>query len=259
MLPAERRKLILTLVESRRSISVSELCQALDVSEMTIRRDLRLLSERGLVERVHGGAVMRQQHTAEPFQRPGYSDNNHRSAAVARKAASLVHEGCSLSLDVGPIAFELARRLVGIPELTIVTSGLYITNVLTQAPNIRLIVSGGIIQPGSMGMTGHIAMRAFRAFRVDKAFIEVEGLSATHGITGSSHEDVLIKQAILEHAKQIVVLANSSQLGVSRLISIAPLEAVDILVTDWLAPPEIVSEFESRGITVLLAEPEAAS
>ncbi|GAB4472202.1 MAG: DeoR/GlpR family DNA-binding transcription regulator [Anaerolineae bacterium] len=259
MLPAERRKLILTLVESRRSVSVSELCQALDVSEMTIRRDLRLLSERGLVERVHGGAVLRQQHAAEPFQKPGYSTNDHRSAAVARKAASLVHEGCSLSLDVGPITFELARSVVGIPELTVVTAGLHITNVLTQASNIRVIVSGGVIQPGSMGMTGHIAMQAFRTFRVDKAFIEVEGLSTTHGITGSSHEDVLIKQAILEHAKQIVVLADSSQLGVSRLISIAPLEAIDILVTDWGAPAEMVSEFEGRGVTVLIAEPEAAS
>lgn len=257
MLAAERRKTILEYLESHRSASVTELCDILSVSEMTVRRDLRLLADDGLLQRVHGGAVLRQGRSYEPPYVTRQAANPELKAAIGRRAARLVADGMSLSIDVGTTTVELARNLIGISDLTVVTSSLRVANVLSDAPNLRLILSGGIVRQNEMSMIGHLALRTFRNFRVDQAFIGIGGLDLSSGLTEFNLEDALVKRAIIRHAAQVIVVTDSSKLGSTCFVSVAPLDVIDVVVTDWNAPKEIVDDLEARGIEVLIADPES--
>lgn len=258
MLSAERRKFILELLERQRSVSVAELHEMMQVSEMTIRRDLRILSEEGWLERVYGGAILRHPRSYEPPYITRSSTNIHLKQAIARRAAHLVTEGSSIAIDGGTTVEELARQIGNVSGLTVLTSSLRVATQLVEAPAIRLIVSGGIVRPNEWSMVGHVALRTFADFRVDAAFMGVGGLDLTHGLTEFNLEDALTKQTMIEYAERVVVLADSSKLGTTCFAFVAPLSQVDTLVTDWQAAPDMVAKLEAAGIEVLIARPDEA-
>ena len=138
MLPAERRKYILELVEERNSISVSELCRILSVSDMTVRRDLRSLSRDGLLERVHGGALSRRGRSYEPPFVSRTSEHLEEKQIIGRRAATLVQEGDTVALDVGTTTLEVSKALFETNNLTVITASLHIANVLREAPEFTI-------------------------------------------------------------------------------------------------------------------------
>ncbi|MEI8131849.1 MAG: DeoR/GlpR family DNA-binding transcription regulator [Leptolinea sp.] len=256
MISAERRKKILELVEKRSSISVAEMCEKLDVSEMTIRRDLSMLSNQGLLQRVHGGAVSRQGRSYEPPYLLRSSKNIEAKQAIGQMAAALVIDGDSLALDNGSTVLELARLLVGNRNLTVLTASLAVANILADAPGIRLILSGGILRKEEGSLIGHIAEKTFQEFRIDKAFIGVGGISLENGLTEYNLEDTLVKRNMIGNSEQIIVMTDSSKLGKTRFSYVAPLSVVDVLVTDSQASEELLQEFRYLGIETLLTPQE---
>jgi DeoR/GlpR family transcriptional regulator of sugar metabolism len=156
-------------------------------------------------------------------------------------------------LDVGTTTLEVAKCIAGMQNLTVITSGLRIAAVLANSSGIRLIVSGGILRDGEQSMVGHLAERALQDFNVDKAFIGVGGLDPLNGLTEFNLDDTLVKRVIIEHAKKVIVVADSSKLGRTCLNAVAPLSRVDVLVTDADAPQEVVALLRQRGIQVILA------
>jgi DeoR/GlpR family transcriptional regulator of sugar metabolism len=252
--PAERRKQILDLIEKRNSISVAELCRLLDVSDMTIRRDLRILSNRGLLERVHGGALSRRGRSYEPPYFSRATNNIIQKEIIGRCAAALVYEGDSIALDVGTTTLEIAKALTTTPNLTIVTASLPIANVLCQAPSIRLILTGGIVRDQELSMIGHIAEHTYKEFHIDKAFVGIGGLHPEAGLTEYNVEDSLVKKALIASAEQVIVVADSSKLGETCLASVGPLSIVDTLVTDVNAPPDIIDLLRARDIEIIFAQ-----
>lgn len=259
MLPVERRKVILEIVDTQNSVSVSDLCERLDVSEMTIRRDLRVLSDEGLIKRVHGGAVSRRGRSYEPPYMIRATANLEQKRAVAQAAAQLVDKGDSIALDVGTTTLEMAKAISSISNVTVVTSSLPIANALCDSPNIRLILSGGVVRKQELSMIGHIARRAFKDFWVDKVFLGIGGIDVSAGLTEYNLEDALVKQAIIEHAEQIIVIADSSKFSRACFAWVAPLSSVHTLVTDWMVTSECVDELEQQGIEVIIAQPENAA
>mgnify|MGYP000892989078 FL=1 len=251
MISAERRKQILELVEKRSSISVAEMCEMLDVSEMTIRRDLSMLSNQGLLQRVHGGAVSRRGRSYEPPYLMRSSINVNDKHAIGEIATSLVVDGDSLVLDNGSTVLELAKLLVGKRNLTVLTASLAVANILADAPGIRLILSGGILRPEEGSLIGHIAERTFQEFRIDKAFIGIGGISLENGLTEYNLEDTLVKRNLINNAEQIIVLADSSKLGKTRFSFVAPLSVVDVLITDSRVSEDILQGYRVQGIEVL--------
>lgn len=257
MLPAERRKLILELVDTHNSVSVTELCERLDVSEMTIRRDLRLLSDEGLLKRVHGGAVSRRGRSYEPPYMVRAGANIEQKQAIARAAAALIEEGDSIALDVGTTTLELAKVVAKLSNITVVTSSLPIANILCESSDIRLIISGGVVRQQELSMTGHIAKRAYQNFWVDKAFLGIGGLDVNAGLTEYNLEDALVKQAIVDHAEKVIVIADSSKLGRTSFAWVASLASIYTLVTDWMAPPDLLDEIREHGVEVIVAHSRA--
>ena len=254
MLPAERRKTILELIETQSSISVVQLSRVLGVSDMTVRRDLRILSNSGLLERVHGGALSRRGRSYEPPFFIREKESGRHKELIGQRAASLIQQGDSVTLDVGTTTLELARNMEGIPNLSVLTASLRIANELVDSPNIRLILTGGMVRQQELSLVGYIAERTYEEFRVDKAFVGVGGIHVEAGLTEYNLEDAQVKKSLIANADQVIVLADSRKLGETCFAYIAPLSSVDILVTDADASPEMLEAFRENGVEVIIAE-----
>ncbi|MFO3797232.1 MAG: DeoR/GlpR family DNA-binding transcription regulator [Anaerolineales bacterium] len=249
-----RHQTILALLEEQGEVRVGDLCQQLGVSEMTIRRDLSELERAGLLRRVHGGAVSARGRSYEPPFLTRANEHLAQKQRIGQLAASLVHDGDSIALDVGTTTLEVARALKEREKLnlTVLTASLHIANLLANMPTIRLIVVGGILRPGELSLIGHLAERAFREFYVDKLFLGVGGLSIEAGLTEYNLEDALVKQAMIQTAKECIVVADSSKINRIAFTHIAPLNQIHTLITDSGADAGAIQQLREVGLRVLL-------
>jgi DeoR/GlpR family transcriptional regulator of sugar metabolism len=255
---SERRRKIVEMVQESGSRSVVDLCGLFDVSEMTIRRDLRDLDREGLLRRVHGGAVSNIGRSYEPPYPVRATRNDDRKKAIGRRAAELVLDGDSIALDIGTTTLEIARALHGKRNLTVVTASLPIANEIVSSlsltSDVRLILTGGIVRSGELSMIGHIAARTYADFHVDKAFIGVGGMSLEDGLTEYNLEDALVKKPLLQNAHQRIVVADSSKIGRTTFTSVAPLSMVNTYITDSDIDRDTLKSLQAMGIEVLIAE-----
>ncbi|WP_119066509.1 DeoR/GlpR family DNA-binding transcription regulator [Aggregatilinea lenta] len=255
---AKRRKYILDLLMEHHGVSVTELCERLNVSEMTIRRDLRALELEGLLRRTHGGAVSNLGRSYEPLLRVRAEENTDQKASIGKKAAEMVEDGHSIALDVGTTTLEIARALRDKHNLTIITASLpialEIVSNFSMESDVRLILTGGIVRPGELSMVGEIARHTYATLHVDIAFIGAGGISPAVGITEFNLDDTQIKQELLRTAQRKVLVADSSKFGRTTFATIAPLSAIDTIVTDTGITPEMLKTLHDRHIRVILAE-----
>jgi len=260
LIPEDRRRQIVHTVNAKGKISVAEISDLFDVSEMTARRDLRALDQAGLLRRVHGGAINQLGRSYEPPYPARGQENAEAKRLIGRAAARLVVDGDSIALDVGTTTLEVARGLEGKHNLTVVTASIPIANELISLfsleDQIRLILTGGMVRAGELSMVGHLAQRAFSELHVDKAFIGVGGLNIQHGLTEYNVDDTLVKRPLFETAKKRIVVADRTKLGRTTFSKIAAIEAMDLLVTDARAPANLLHALEQRGIEVVIAEEE---
>ncbi|MBP2448450.1 DeoR/GlpR family DNA-binding transcription regulator [Rhizobium leguminosarum] len=250
----KRKTHILQTISAEETITVADLAASLDVSEMTIRRDLSELEKEGLLKRVHGGAVSSHGRSYEPpftLRRDQATDAKRRIAEVA---ASMVEEGDSLALDVGSTVLELAKQLSKRRGLTIVTPSVRILNHFINNKDIRLIVTGGILRNGEESLVGDLAAQAFRGLFVDKLFLGVGGLDAQNGLTEYNWDDALVKRAMIGSAKEVILLIDSSKFGRSAFAKIAELRDIHVVVTDVRPPPELLQKLEENKVRVIVAD-----
>jgi len=252
MIPVERQQSILDMLDKNHSIQVTDLVDLFDVSEMTIRRDLDMLERRGLLRRVHGGAVSNRGRSYEPPFMLRSSQYIEAKEGIGRAAAELVQNGDSIMLDVGTTTLEVARNLKDRQNLTVITPCFQIAALLVDHPDIRLILTGGILRRGELSLVGHLAERAIQDFYVDKFFMGVGGVDLKAGFSEFNLEDTLVKQAMLRQAKDITVVADSSKFGHVAFTAIAPLEAVNRIITDSGITPEIAVGIEELGIDLIV-------
>lgn len=250
-----RHQTILDLIEEHGEVRVVELCQRFGVSEMTIRRDLSELERAGLLRRVHGGAVSARGRSYEPPFLTRTGEHQEQKQRIGQLAASLIHDGDSIALDVGTTTLEIAHALRNRKNLnlTVLTASLHIATLLANTPGIRLILAGGILRPGELSMVGHIAERTFCEFYVDKLFLGVGGISLEAGLTEFNLEDALVKQAMLKTAKERIVVVDSSKLNRIAFTHIAPLSEVHTLITDNDADPNTLQRLREASLRILLA------
>src|SRR5919197_1732121 len=240
MLAGQRQMLILEEVRRRGAVRVSELTELLDVSDMTIRRDLDVLAAAGLVDKVHGGATAPSRHSADE---PGFEAKSHRQLeekeAIARVAAELVEPGQAIGLTAGTTTWRLAHYIRDVPDLTVVTNSIQVANVLhtERRPDLTVVVTGGVRTP-SDALVGPVAVATLRSLHVDLLFMGVHGMSADAGFTTPNLLEAETDQALIASAERVVVVADHTKWGVRGLSRIARLEDADVLVTDRGLPPE---------------------
>jgi DeoR/GlpR family transcriptional regulator of sugar metabolism len=253
MLSEERHQIILHILENQGAVQVTDLVEQFDVSEMTIRRDLDVLERKGLLRRVHGGAVSDRGRSYEPPFLSRSTTQQEEKARIGKVAAELVRSGDSITLDVGTTTLEVARNLAEKQNLTIITPCFQIAALLCENPAIRLILTGGILRNSELSMVGHLAERVFDEFYVDKLFLAAAGIDFESGLTEYNLEDTLVKQAMIRTAKQVILVIDSSKFNRVAFTAIAPINVIDTVVTDKSISPSIVARLNDLDIDVILA------
>jgi len=255
---AERLGKIVEFVHQTGRVNIADICAMFDVSEMTARRDLNELDRQGLLRRVHGGAIANLGRSYEPSFQTRAVKNQAAKEAIGLKAAELIYDGDSIALDVGTTTLEIVPGLKGKRNLTIVTSCLQIASKIVDQISLevdaRLIITGGIVRPRELSMIGHIPEQVYQDLHVDKAFIGIGGISLEDGLTEYNIEDTQIKKMLIRSAREKIVVADGAKFGVTTFTSVAPLTAVDKIVTDRSAPPEFLEKVREQGVEVILTD-----
>lgn len=246
----ERHKIILELIAEHGAVTVAELCERLDISDMTVRRDFSTLERSGLLRRIHGGAVSARGRSYEPPVLARVHKARAAKQAIGRFASSLVREGDSIALDIGTTTLELARNLLHIRDITVLTNCLPIANVLVDQPEIRLMLCGGIVRPGEHSLIGPVAAETLSRFYVDKAFIGIGGIDLKAGLTEYNLEDAEVKQHMIKNCERCILLTDSSKFDLKTFASVAPLSAVDEIVTDDKLDETYHAALVEQGIVV---------
>jgi DeoR family transcriptional regulator, aga operon transcriptional repressor len=247
-----RLGLILQQLNENGSVGVAELADELDVSEASVRRDLHRLEQQNLLTRTHGGAVASGVLYELPMR---YRGGQHHDAkrAIAAAAAELVTPDIgSVGLNGGTTTTEVARALSGRPGLRVVTNALNIASELAVRSNIELVVCGGSARAESYELVGPLAELTLSHLNLDLAFIGVDGISPTAGLTTHHEVEAQTNRALVRTATRVAVVADSSKLERRGFAKIGDLDLVTDLITDSDAPPEAVTALRRAGIDVRL-------
>lgn len=237
MLARHRQSLILQSVRNDGSARVSDLTQQLGVSDMTIRRDLEVLAKDGLVEKVHGGAVLPGSHAGHE---PAFEDmlvlERPQKNTIARAAAALVRPNTAVAIASGTTTFALAQCLLDVPGLTIVTNSLRVANLYTgnRGPDGTSVLVTGGMRATSDALVGPVADLTIRSLHFDTLFIGCTGIDAEVGLTTPNLAEAETNRSLIKVARRVVVLADHTKWGVVSLASFATLDEVNVLVTDSL-------------------------
>ena len=251
-LPAERHRRIEGILHERRVVRVSTLSEQIGVSEVTIRRDLEALERRGILERTHGGAVLTQRMRAEPAYVEAISSNPEAKRRIAQAAADLVDAGDTLYLNGGTTTLQVFRHLRA-PGLKVITNHVGIA-LESAEHDFDLLLVGGHYRAPSNSVVGPFATEALRRTHATRAYVGVEGVSVTSGLTSPVAAEAEIARVMIEQARgRVVIVADHSKIGTVADFVIAPLEAADTLVVDDAVDEEYRDRLVEAGVEVIVA------
>ncbi|RED56668.1 MULTISPECIES: DeoR/GlpR family DNA-binding transcription regulator [Cohnella] len=254
MFASHRRDRILELLQQDKQVLVKDLARLFNVSEGTLRIDLRILEDEGLLERTHGGAIPRkQQAAANELRNPSRSQLNYEEKqAIGRRAAKLVIDGQCIILDASSTALELAKGLTDHNYLTVVTNGLETAMTLNQNPRNNVILIGGVLRSGSKTVEGVLGKDILSGIHADLFFTSAEGLSVQEGMTDFSLYEAELKKLMTANASRTVALVDHTKLGRRSIASSVAFDAIHILITDGRADPVFLKQF--RRTEVIIAD-----
>lgn len=258
MLAADRLQVIADLVRKRGSVRGRDLVQALGVTDETIRRDLARLAELGLVRRAHGGAVALRpsDETDTAFRLREHADEK---VAIGRRAAELVSDATSIILDSGTTTLCLARALHEKQDLVVVTTAVTNAIELVGNPRTTVIMTGGVIRPTTFGASGQLAAATLRGLHVDQTFLAIHSVSVEGGLTYPLFEEVDAKRAMIEAASEVILLADHSKFGRQALVRVAPITAVQRIITTPGIDPTEAAAIRDLGIELIVVDPGAGT
>ncbi len=251
MLAAQRKALILDLLRTDGRVVAKELAARLELSEDTIRRDLRELAADGLAQRVHGGALPASPATADYVARTEIEPG--AKAQVAALAASLLRPGQTIAIDGGTTALQVARLLPADLEATVVTHSPTVAVELATHPTLDVIVVGGRLFKHSVVTSGAAAFEAIGRVSADVLLLGVTGVHPRTGLTTGDADEAAIKRAWVHRAAETYVLGSSEKIGTASAFEVVPLSEVTAVLTDAGAPERAVAELRDAGADVRVA------
>ncbi|MBU3260928.1 DeoR/GlpR family DNA-binding transcription regulator [Roseovarius sp. PS-C2] len=247
----ERHRRILAMLETNQQISAGDLAQVLGVSRETVRRDLVDLESDGTIDRVHGGAVLRQTGGEAPFEKRRTAQTRAKRD-IARKAAALLVPGCSIFVDAGTTTSIFGQVLAGLSDITVITNSFDIANTIQSAQsNIDLFLLGGQMMSDVPATFGELTLSEIRRFKVDTAFIAPVALDSAQGVFSYDLHEAEIARAMLEQANETVLLVDHTKMGQTSRVRICDMDAIDSVVTDNSTGDDILHPFRQIGIRLV--------
>lgn len=248
----KRHEVILQTLQNKRHIEVQELCTLLDVSSVTIRKDLKLLEDKGLLYRTHGGASLDNPYTKDRSINEKESFFTEEKAAIAAAGAALITGKDSIIIASGTTVLALARAIQPKGALTIVTSALNVALELLKHPEVEILQLPGYIRHSSSSVTGEYAEKILAETSCSKLFLGVDGIDIDYGLTTTSLNEARLNQKMIKSAHETIVLADSSKFGKRGFGKICGLEEIKQIITDKGTPKHIIQQLEEMNITVTI-------
>lgn len=251
---ASRRQQILMVARSQGRVAVDDLALRFGVTPQTIRKDLNELCDERLLTRVHGGAVI-----ASGVENVGYEARRFiaqdEKRAIGEAAAAVIPHNSSLFINIGTTTEEVARALQSHEGLLVITNNLHVATLLHPHPRMEVIVTGGQVRRSDGGVVGGSAADFVRQFKVDWAVIGVSALDAAGALLDFDYREVRVSQAIIENARQVVLVADRMKFERSAPIRIGDISAVDVFVTDRLPPGPFADACRRHEVRVIETDP----
>ena len=249
----KRRSAILDELSRNRSVRVADLSMHMGVSEVSIRRDLQIMEEQGLLKRVHGGAVSLESATPLALYLDAEREKKER---IGRAAAAMIRRDERVIFNSGSTPLQVARfldkELLTSGNLTVVTAHLPVVRQLGQWPGVHLILLGGIYIHAYEVLVGPQTVEQLKGLHVDKMFLGTDGMTLSHGFTTANVLEAEVDRAMVQAATEVIVVSDSSKIGGIGLATIMPVNGIDKLITDSDAPPDFVAALRDLGIEVIL-------
>ncbi|OQQ13905.1 decarboxylase [Streptomyces sp. M41(2017)] len=249
MAGTDRLRQITEAVQAAGSVGVAELAELTGTSEMTVRRDLEALAAQGVLERYRGGARSLLLRGDEPPFSMRVHDGLEAKRRIAAEAAQLITDGESVVLDSGTTCLEVARALKG-RRITVMPLSLHAVNALADAPQLTLLVPGGLTRQGELALTGPLTEASLASLRFDTALIGCCGLDAVNGLTAYDLDDAAVKRAAIAASRRVIAVTEGAKVSRTALAVVAPVSALDVVVTDEHAPQEQMEALAAAGVSV---------
>jgi DeoR family transcriptional regulator of aga operon len=245
-----RRAAILEIIAGEGFADIPRLQREFGCSEATLRRDLEQLKRAGRLRRTHGGAIVNGAGELPFTMKLGEMAEAKRR--IARAAADLVEEGQAIGFTGGTTTLQVARQLSTRSDLTVVTNALTIAMELARS-TVRTIVTGGELRGQTYELVGPLAEPAVSQVHLDLVFVGVDGLSVPGGLTTHNPLEARINRVLVDRSSRVVVVTDHTKLGRKTFAQIAPIDVVDVLITDGEARNDVITEFAKNGISVITA------
>ena len=253
MFAIERRQAILEHVRLRGVVSLRELAEAVDSSEVTVRRDIRAMESEGLLDRRRGGAAWPARLSHEQPYQQKFLVASAEKVAIAKQACRLLDEGDAIVVGAGTTTQEFARALARFTDLTVVTNSILVAQELAPT-TAEVVLTGGTLRGSTYALVGNDAEQSLSRVGVRHAFLSGNGLTAERGLSTPNMLSASIDQAIVRSAQDVVVLADHTKLGVDTMVQTVAPTAITHLVTDDGADPLVLDQLRSLGVQVHVAE-----
>jgi DeoR family transcriptional regulator of aga operon len=250
---AERHEQILKLLKAKKYTSVIELSKQLDVSVVTIRKDLSFLEEQKLVFRSHGSATLQNPYVMDKHVNEKAKINAEEKKQIGIKATELIQSNDTIILASGTTINEFARQLVAIGGITVICASITASEVLTSHKEIEIIQLGGILRKSSTSVVGPLAEEMLLNFTCNKLFLGVDGIDIDYGLTTTNAMEASLNKVMIKSAQKIIVLADSSKLNRKGFGHICNLDKIDTIVTDKKADKSTIMLLEDKGIQIIIA------
>ena len=249
---SNRRQQISTLVKEHGSVQVAPLSERFGVSLQTIRKDLRFLETRGVMERSYGGAISADAVNApsEPAVETKRSSHADEKARIGRLAAAMVSPGESIVLDSGTTTLQIALHLPDNEDITVLTNDLDILSVLAAKERLNIVMLGGMLRRKNRAFYGAQTVAALEELRVDKLFLGVDGFDVECGVTTHYEPEAMLNRKMVEAAREVIAVTDGSKFGRVCLHRIVAIDNIHHLVTDASVPDAVRSASERLGFRI---------
>ena len=251
--PNPRQAELLEEVLRQGSVSVEAMAERFGVTLQTVRRDVKLLAEAGLLARFHGGARVSRSTTVNIAYRQRQHIQQAAKRAIARAVAGAVPAGCSLILNIGTTTEAIARELLHHKGLRVITNNLNVAATLSDNPDCEVIVAGGVVRGRDRGIVGEATVDFMRQFRVDIALIGISGIEADGSLRDFDFREVKVTRAIIENAREVWLAADHSKFNRPAMVEVGRVDQLDMLFTDQAPPPTFSTLLAEAGVQCAVA------
>jgi DeoR family transcriptional regulator, aga operon transcriptional repressor len=248
----ERHQFILDKLKKEGNVNVVELCNELNVSSVTIRKDLKLLEDKTLVYRTHGGGTLVNPYTVDKHVNEKAKINSAEKQEIGNVAAKLIDPNDSIIIASGTTVLSLAKSIQPQESLTVITAALNVATELSQQANIEIILLGGILRKSSTSVTGYYAEKILEDFSCSKLFLGVDGIDIEFGLTTTNAMEAQLNRKMIQAAQKTIVLADSTKFGKRGFGKICGLEDIQQIITDGGIPERTANTLKSMGIEVTI-------